>query len=174
MKATEITQNKPLIFVDIDGVLADLFGYIKQLHNVDHHKRLTKEQFEKFFIETDAEDLFSNLPMFANANELLQIIKDMCGEFSILSSPLQFNKEGSIKGKKFWLANNITVPATEWIFEHNKYIYATQPNGTPNILIDDFNKNVQLWKQHGGIGIKWQNDEDSLDKLKAKLKVAFI
>jgi hypothetical protein len=37
------------------------------------------------------------------------------------------------------------------------------PNGTPNILIDDRGTNIVAWRARGGIGIKYQADEDSLD-----------
>jgi hypothetical protein len=61
------------------------------------------------------------------------------------------------------------VPADGWIFDHEKFKYAVQPDGIPNILIDDWNQNIQPWNQKGGIGIKYQADEDTLDQLRSKL-----
>jgi 5'(3')-deoxyribonucleotidase len=169
MKILEVMKSKPLIYCDLDGVLADLFGYTSDFHNVESFKHLTKDQCNTFFSECDAEQLFANLPVFPMANKLLQMVVKMFGGYRILSSPLNFDEEGSIRGKKKWLRKNITVPADEWIFEREKYKYATQNDGTPNILIDDYKTNIDLWNQHGGIGIKWQANEDSLNELKTKL-----
>lgn len=169
MKANEFT-SKSLIFVDIDGVLANLFGYMAEINNVEHYNRMTKAEWEKFFQNTDAEQLFANLPMFPTANKLLQMVVNMFGSYIILSSPLTFDRIGSIKGKNKWLNKNITVPDSGRIFERNKYMYACQPDGTSNVLIDDFGVNIKLWNNSGGIGIKFQTDENSLSELKAMLE----
>lgn len=172
MRVTELTKGHPIVYVDMDGVLADLFGHAKNLHDVETYRQITRDQMDKFFYEADAEHLFANLPMFPNANQLLQMVVKMFGGYQILSSPLRFDKEGSVRGKSAWIAAHITVPADKEIFEHEKYIYAKQADGTPNILIDDFRLNINLWNEHGGIGIKWQNDENSLDELKQMLIAA--
>lgn len=162
-KEFEKSPNKPIVYVDMDGVLADLFNHVGTLHDVEHYTRMTKDQWEEFFKNSNAYELFSNLPAFPTANRLLQIVKQYAGGYTILSSPLNFDKAGSIKGKREWLSKHITVHPDGIIFEHEKYKYAKQANGTPNILIDDFNTNITAWRAHGGIGIKYQADEDSLD-----------
>jgi hypothetical protein len=130
---------------------------------------MDQEMWEKFLQGSDAYSLFANLPMFPTANSLLQMVKGMFGGYRILSSPLSFDKAGSIAGKREWLQANISVSADGWIFDHNKFKYAVQGDGTPNILIDDWNKNIIPWNEHGGIGIKYQADEDSLDQLEQQL-----
>jgi len=167
MRAQEFEKlkNKPIVYVDMDGVLADLFNYAGGLHNVEHYTHITNDQWEEFFKNSNAYDLFRSLPVFPTANKLLQIVKQYAGGYTILSSPLNFDRAGSIKGKREWLSKHITVPPNDIKFEHEKYKYATQPDGTPNILIDDFNKNIRAWRNAGGIGIKYQSDEDSLDKI---------
>ena len=40
------------------------------------------------------------------------------------------------------------------IITSNKSVHATQPDGTPNILIDDFGKNIAKWEAAGGVGFK--------------------
>ena len=40
------------------------------------------------------------------------------------------------------------------IIDHNKSKYAKKPDGSPNLLIDDFGKNVNAWQSAGGIAIK--------------------
>ena len=172
MKASEIIKSNPKIYLDLDGVLADLFGHVKDLHGVDHYKKISKIEFEKFLTDVNAEELFAALPAFPITDQIVKLVSDLAGGYTILSSPLEFDEQGSIRGKKIWLKNHIKIPADGYIFESKKYLYAVQADGTPNILIDDYQKNISAWNQHGGIGIKFQSDEDSLDKLRKKLSTA--
>jgi 5'(3')-deoxyribonucleotidase len=170
MKIQELLESKtrsrkPIVYVDMDGVLADLYNYAAELYDVEHYKHMTQAQWEAFFKDSDAYHLFRDIKPFPTANKLLRIVKRFAGGYNILSSPLSFDREGSIKGKREWLANNINVTPDQVIFYHEKYKYAVQPDGTPNILIDDYGVNVRAWNNAGGIAIKYQADEDSLDKV---------
>jgi hypothetical protein len=40
--------------------------------------------------------------------------------------------------------------------------HAVNADGSPNILIDDKGSNIVSWEARGGIGIKYQADEDNL------------
>jgi hypothetical protein len=177
MKISELLENvaqaKPIVYVDMDGVLADLYNYAAEIHDVDHYNEMTKDEWEKFFKDSNAYHLFRDIPAFANSNNILKIVKDYAGGYRILSSPLGFDREGSIKGKREWLAKHINIPADKIVFEHEKYKYAVQPNGTPNILIDDYKVNTIAWEKAGGIAIKFQNDEDSIDKINDVLEKVF-
>lgn len=172
MKIFEVAAQKPTVYVDMDGVLADLFNHAASLHDVDHYNSMSNQQWTDFFQKTNAEELFANLPPFSTANALLAMVRKMAGGYKILSSPLNFDKQGSIRGKRAWLAKNISVPADGVIFEHEKYIYAKGFEGQPNILIDDYGVNIRKWRDAGGIGIKYQADENSLAELKAALTKA--
>jgi len=173
MRAKELTQlpQGVTVYVDMDGVLADLFNHVGGLHDVEHYNKMTQQQWEEFFKNSNAYELFKNLPAFPTANKLLSIVKNFAGGYKILSSPLNFDKAGSIKGKKEWLAKHINVPADAWVFEHEKQKYATS-NGVPNVLIDDYGVNIRNWQAAGGIAIKYQADEDSLKKVFDGLKDA--
>jgi 5'(3')-deoxyribonucleotidase len=153
----------------MDGVLADMFNHVADLHDVDHYNEMSKDQWEEFLRDTDAYHLFRTLPAFPTANALLEMVVELFGGYRILSSPLGYDREGSIAGKKDWLEQHITVPADGWIFDHDKFKYARQDDGTPNILIDDWKKNIVPWREHGGLGIKYQADEDDLETLRAEL-----
>ena len=177
MKITELLESvdtgKPIVYVDMDGVLADLYNYAAELHDVDHYNHMTKDEWEAFFRDSDAYHLFRNIQPFSTANKLLELVKQYAGGYRILSSPLSFDREGSIKGKREWLAKHIKVPADKIVFEHDKYKYAVQPNGTPNILIDDYGVNTRAWDAAGGIAVKYQADEDNLSKVVKVLQKVF-
>ena len=177
MKITELLESvdtgKPIVYVDMDGVLADLYNHAAELHDVDHYNHMTKDEWEAFFRDSDAYHLFRNIQPFSTANKLLELVKQYAGGYRILSSPLSFDREGSIKGKREWLAKHIKVPADKIVFEHDKYKYAVQPNGTPNILIDDYGVNTRAWDAAGGIAVKYQADEDNLSKVVKVLQKVF-
>lgn len=171
MKAGELSLKDITVFVDMDGVLADLFNHVGELHDVEHYNQMTQSQWETFFNDSNAYELFSGLPVFPTANKLLQTVKEFAGGYTILSSPLSFDREGSIKGKREWLEKHITVPADNIIFEHEKQKYATA-DGKPNILIDDYGVNIRKWQSAGGIAVKYQADEDSVLSVFKALRAA--
>jgi 5'(3')-deoxyribonucleotidase len=177
MKIDELLEDanssKPIVYVDMDGVLADLYNYAAEIHDVGHYHNMTPDKWKSFFRDSDAYHLFRDVTPFPTANTLLELVKKYAGGYRILSSPLNFDREGSIKGKREWLAKNINVPADKIIFEHEKYKYAVQPDGTPNILIDDYGVNTRAWDQAGGIAVKYQADEDTLDKVAEVLQKVF-
>lgn len=178
MKISELlledaVESKPIVYVDMDGVLADLYNYAAELHDVEHYNHMTKDEWESFFQDSDAYHLFRDIPPFATANQLLNLVKNYAGGYRILSSPLGFDREGSIKGKREWLAKHIKVPADKIVFEHDKYKYAVQPDGTPNVLIDDYGVNTRAWDNAGGIAIKYQADENDISEVSDVLEKVF-
>ena len=165
--------SKPIVYVDMDGVLVDLYNHAAEIHDVDHYNEMSPDDWESFFRDSDAYHLFRDAPEFSTANELLNIVKAYAGEYTILSSPLGFDKAGSIKGKREWLGKHIDVVPDHVIFEHDKYKYAVQPDGTSNILIDDYGVNTRAWATAGGIAIKYQADESPVSIVEDALKKIF-
>ena len=97
------------------------------------------------------------LPLTNNAQNLLNIIKDLKGEYKILSAPLA-NDPKAEPHKREWVKKNLAFfPPKEVIISADKYKWAKQPDGTPNILIDDFGKNVDAWEAAGGTGFKYKD-----------------
>lgn len=166
-------QKKPIVYVDMDGVLANLYADAAEFHDVEHYNDMTNDQWEKFFRDSDAYHLFRDIKPFSTANQLLDIVKKYAGGYTILSSPMRYDQEGCIKGKSEWLEKYITVEPDNVIFEREKYKYAVQSDGTPNVLIDDYGVNTRAWDEHGGVACKYQADEDSLDKVIAVLQNVF-
>ena len=170
MLLSEMTtsQGRPQVYVDMDGVLCDFFGawaqqlggepgsnweYIKTIPQDRRDQSVRKLSHNAEFVE----QFFSTLQPLAGGQQLLKFLHSRQQPFTILSAPLHgHNEDASIRGKKHWLAQHklVGVPA---IFTRDKYLYATQPNGTPNILIDDYGKNVTAWREHGGIAIKHED-----------------
>ena len=77
------------------------------------------------------------------------------------------NKDAnSRKGKKQWLSKNAKPTGTVHLVQRaDKQKYATT-NGKPNILIDDYIKNIKEWENAGGIGVHHTSPTDTISQLK--------
>ena len=140
------------VFVDMDGVLADFFGEWQKLIGKDWRKVKDIEPALQKIRDTD--DFWLNLPLLPQAKNLLGVIKKVKGSYSILSSPLP-NDPNSEPHKREWIKKNLDFfPPENVIITHDKAKFATNPDGTPNILIDDFGKNIASWEAAGGEGFK--------------------
>ena len=147
------------IYVDMDGVLADFFGEWARLMKVDHFTKIDKEHEIGDALQRirDTDDFWLRLPVLPQARELLTLIKNIKGEYNICSTPLQ-DDPNSEKHKRTWLEKNLSsFPPKNVYITNDKSQYATNSDGIPNILIDDFGKNVSQWEAAGGIGFKYKD-----------------
>ena len=59
-----------------------------------------------------------------------------------------------VAGKKYWLSQHNPGVAAEFTSEKQRY---AQRNGEPAVLVDDFKKYVNAWREAGGIGILYRD-----------------
>ena len=167
-------KTKPVVYLDMDGVIADFFGGVEKMFGVKHWKELTsvksKGQLKQEVINRIVgSDFFATLPKFPTADQLIALIKSATGgKFSILTSPLIGDHENSATQKKIWISKNIEKP-DEVIVSGRKEKWAKQKDGTPNILIDDRPVNIDRWTAKGGFGILYQANKDSIIKVQSEL-----
>ena len=172
---TEDMTDKPTVYLDMDGVLADFFGGVEKMYGVDHWKELTSDKTKDLKKEVidriTGTDFFATLPKFQSADALIDMVKKFTGgKFSINTSPLRGDHENSGKYKKVWISNNIEQP-DEIVVTARKETYAkNKANGMPNILIDDRPVNIQRWQAAGGHGILYQANRDPLSKVEKGLE----
>jgi len=170
-----MADGKPIVYLDMDGVLADFFGGVEKLYGVSHWKELTADKTKDLKKEVidriTGTDFFATLPKFPTADSLINLVKKFTGgTFSINTSPLRGDHENSGKYKKVWISNNIETPA-EIIVTGRKETYAKdKASGTPNILVDDRPVNIQKWQAAGGYGILYQANRDQLNKVQKGLE----
>ena len=147
-------QSTPIVYVDMDGVLADFFGEVAKEHDVGYWREIHRKDLGIDQV-AQASGFFEMLPILPNAGKLMKGILQLTNDtYSILSSPLMSNVEESSKEKTEWLKRHLkNHQPRAIIFDHEKYKYACQPDGTPNILIDDWETNIRLWEANGGIEI---------------------
>lgn len=141
------------VYVDMDGVLADFFGEWARLAGVPDHRDI-KDPESALALVRNAEDFWLNLPKTSHADRLLDMVISAAGSYKILSTPLADDARSG-PHKIQWVKQNLQGRLPEKvILSHNKAQYATQPDGTPNILIDDYGVNIRRWEAAGGIGFK--------------------
>ena len=160
-----------IIYLDMDGVLADFFGGFAKKFGKDHWKMI--ENKEKAITELQGTDFFNTLEMFSSTLELVDFVQNLVGDagWGINSSPLRGDRDNSVYWKRVWLTRHYIMPNVEnLVFTGRKEQYAMDKiDGTPNVLIDDKPSNVGRWTAKGGIGILYQANQDSLVTLKQKL-----
>jgi 5'(3')-deoxyribonucleotidase len=164
MKFFEYTNTfsaKPVVYVDMDGVLADFFGPIAKHHGVNNWRDAKKQRHaggDKIDKIAKKPGYFLHLKPLPNAGKLIHGVMQLAGQYNILSSPLLSAVEQSSREKSEWLQKHLKHNAPRSIlFDHEKFKYARQADGTPNILIDDYDTNIHLWEANGGIGILYKD-----------------
>lgn len=164
-----------MIYLDMDGVIADFFGAIANKFGVDHWK--TIQDREIAFASLANTDFFNTIPCFYDDNgreisgQIVQYVKQVAWheeiEWGICSSPMRGDTMNSAYWKRIWLERmGFAPPLVEnMVFTSNKHKYATSKlDYRPNILIDDKPENIHRWEKAGGIGIRFQCNEDDLDE----------
>ena len=158
------------IYLDMDGVLADFFTGLAKFYGVEHWKKLPNK--EQNITNLGKTDFFNRIDAFDNAKDLVDFVKVVSkGDWGICSSPLRGDRDNSAFWKRVWLDRHGFLPDIEkLIFTGEKHRFAVDPyTGQPNLLIDDKPSNVSDWINKGGIAIRYQANEDSLDDLKKKV-----
>ena len=166
MRASEL-ENKPHLYLDMDGVQADFFGAWAGLHGVNSYKDIgTDEDRVKSIEEINSrgpefvEQFFKELPPLQGGNEIVSFLVAHKIPFTVLSAPLRGNEKASVRGKIEWLTRHNPKGAKDAIFTHDKAKYATAA-GKPNVLVDDYGVYCQRWRDAGGIAIKHKDDRTS-------------
>ncbi len=149
------------VYLDMDGVLADFFKGLEQFYNVKHWKQIQDK--EKSIQALAGTDFFNTLDVFETSLELVDFVKST-GDWGICSSPLRGDRDNSAYWKRVWLTEKQFLPeVNKLIFTGQKENFAVDKiDGTPNILVDDKPSNIKRWNEAGGIGIRYQANEDDL------------
>lgn len=166
IKEVLTTAAKPEVFLDMDGVLADFFAEYAVLAGLPRgssYRDIPPAKTDPTLSKMVGTDFFYHLPKFDSADQLVDIVVDLFGQYSICSSPLRDDHKNSGYHKMRWIRKNLNPQPQRVLIESRKEKHAVQANGTPNILIDDRGSNITKWEAAGGIGIKYQADEDGLD-----------
>ena len=156
MKSSELTPqatSKTIIYLDMDGVLADFFSEYAKLAGFKTYREIPSEIQQPTLDKMMGSDFFFRLPKFMTSDNLVDLVLNYASTYSICSSPLRGDFANSEKWKRLWIKKSLQPQPARIIITPNKSPYAIQKDGTPNILIDDRGSNVEDWRNNGGIGI---------------------
>lgn len=159
------------IFVDLDGVLADFYGFAKNYCNIDYHEdpKLAWSKLDK------VDRLFQQLPTMPNAwqffNEVLKLGEEKLGLHSVeilTALPLRTGKLLSCAhDKTVWVNSKINSRViVNCVDDWTKKKYYCQPN---DILIDDMTRNIMEWQSVGGQVIWHRDQQETINQLKMLL-----
>jgi len=157
-----------ILFIDMDGVIADFFSLFAAENNVEHWKAIKNKK--KALSELKGTNFFNKIEAFEGASSLISFAKKT-KSWGICSSPLRGDKINSIYWKRVWLERHDFMPLhANCIFTHKKEKFAQDgKTKQSNILVDDKLENIERWRIAGGIGVHFQANEcsytDLIDKL---------
>tara|TARA_B100001059_G_C17714927_1_gene517459 strand:+ start:72 stop:584 length:513 start_codon:yes stop_codon:yes gene_type:complete len=150
----------PQIYCDMDMVLCDFIGGYENLTGLEFAKT---DKDERWNAITGKKDFWATLDWMPGAQVMWKLINKY--QANILSA--YSNRDGnSRKGKKQWLSR-FAKPTGKihLVLRADKQKYA-MTDGKPNILIDDYKKNIIEWETKGGIGIHHLSPTKTISQLK--------
>ena len=151
----------PTIFCDMDQVLVAL---MKGAEEVLGEPFQTADKDERWNKIANTKGFWANLDWMPGAKRLWDFISKYDTEILSAYSARDGN---SRNGKLKWLSKNTKIKRGKinLVMRSDKQKYATT-NGKPNVLIDDYIKNINEWEAKGGIGIHHTNVSKTISELK--------
>ena len=163
MRASELELPKGVkVYLDMDGVLANFFEEYAKLAGVKNYRDVPPAKVDPTLDKMVGTDFFARLPKFPVTDKIVDVAIQAAGSYGIISSPLRGDFKNSEQHKREWIKKHLNPQPTEIFITPNKEKHAVNADGTPNVLIDDRGSNITAWEKAGGIGVKFQADEDSL------------
>jgi 5'(3')-deoxyribonucleotidase len=167
-----VRPSKLKVWLDMDGVLADFFGEWAKLDGKDHYKDIGNTEAALQMVR-EHPTFWIDLDVLPGAKELIATVIKHYGEYRICSKQLEGDPRCRA-GKIAWIKTHLAdMPPKEIHIVDEKTPFAVDANGNPNILVDDYGKNIVAWKAAGGIAIKYDsnNYNDALKLLVSLSKV---
>ena len=155
------TEDLPEIYCDLDEVLVDFMRGANAVVGGNFVKMDADERWNKI---NQTKGFWPNLGWKPNAKRLLSfIIKYNPHVLSAYTGRDPTSKVGKMK----WLKKNANFKRgnIHLVLRSQKKDYATT-KGKPNILIDDYDKNIREWEAKGGIGIHHTDVGKTISELK--------
>jgi len=155
------------IFVDLDGVVADLDKHVLELTGKTFpqlRKDDNDDGFQNFVDSQRAEGntIFDDLPLMPDAQELWNYIVKY--KPSILTATGVPEAEAAAE-KIRWVMENLS--GYDKIYTVKKSILKAEYAQPNHILIDDRVKSINPWREAGGIGIEHKSAADTISQLKS-------
>jgi len=155
------TEELPDIYCDLDEVLVDFMRGADAAVGGNFVKMDADERWNRI---NQTKGFWSNLGWKPNAKRLHDFI--MRYNPHVLSAYTGRDPTSKV-GKMKWLKKNASFKRANihLVLRSQKKSYATTDE-KPNVLIDDYDKNIREWQAAGGIGIHHTNVGKTISELK--------
>ena len=141
-----------MIYLDMDGVIADFGKRYKEQYHMEPRDAEKKKEFNKYFDEFIETEQFATLDLMPGAMDGLEFLrKQLVVPTQILSSTANEERYDTIaRQKMIWLqTHGITFTPNFVPGKRHKWKFAAPDK----IIIDDTESVIDDWKKAGGIGI---------------------
>lgn len=160
-----------IIFLDMDGVLADFNGAMIKHFGVPFDQVGGGDAKERWrLISSELPDVYANLDTLPDADALVAAVTEVCVEYDaipgILTAIPKYGRLPNAQKHKYeW--TRVRWPHLCKNFNIGPFAVDKQKHARPgHILIDDSELNIPQWQACGGYGILHVSAENSIQQLK--------
>ena len=155
-------DDLPEIYCDLDEVLVDFLRGADAAVGGDFVKLPSDERWNKL---NQTKGFWVNLNWKPNAKRLHDFIIKY--DAHVLSAFTRSDPTAKV-GKMKWVKKNTGFKRANihLVLRSQKQAYAKTKEEKPNVLIDDYVKNIREWENKGGIGIHHTNVSKTINELK--------
>jgi len=160
-------EYKRIVYVDMDGVLADFGRGFYELTGISADNLADEELWARIDAYGKVK-FFSELPWMDGGKEMWNFITENFLNVKILSALGKSDKidKQTTQGKTAWLRHHIpSLHSNDIILVDNKHRkrHYSKPG---DIIIDDTPVVIQEWVKKGGIGILHRTAQETISQLK--------
>jgi hypothetical protein len=151
------------IYLDVDGVFANFDKKVAEI--APGYTRMSNEIWGPI---SQVPDFFLELELMKESLDLIPLLNEYELEFlTALPKPTGFLYSADAD-KRAWLKRHVSaaIPVNTIIGGVNKVLWLKDNPGS--VLIDDYQRNIDLWEQHGGIGILFTNMQQTVFRLEKR------
>ena len=154
-------EDLPSVYCDMDMVLCNFMKKADQITG----GFVTADKEQRWKDISNTKNFWAELEWMPGAKRIHQmIIKYDAHILSAYSGKDPSSKNGKMK----WLSKNTNFKRANihLVTRAQKQAFAKDSDGEPNVLIDDYIKNIKEWEAKGGIGIHHTAVPKTLSELK--------
>ena len=162
-EVSEAVGDLPTIYCDMDMVLCDFIGGTEEVLGVPFPKA---DKIKRWPMISAKKDFWVSLDWMPGAKKMWTFVNKY--DAHILSA-YSSKDANSRKGKYDWLRKEAKLSQKSRIhlvMREDKQKFAMTNDGKPNLLIDDYIKNINEWKAKGGIGVHHTSPSNTIAELK--------
>ena len=160
-----------MIYLDMDGVLADFERGVKELCGMEplsqNGKRRDPKQDDLMWERIrETEHFYDRLELMPGAKEMFDRIREKYGDRCEILTGIPREERGIVtaeQDKRTWTRRMLSdTVKVNTVLRKQKRDYCTGPE---SVLIDDREKTIREWRELGGTGILYVNAEETIKKL---------